>query len=545
MTPNQLATAVLTVLLAGCLAGLVIFQRGSPRRWAFAVLAACAFASVASWTDYGSFQTISVGPSNAKVRQHRPLHFHEFVHYYMGPKYFREVGYLGLYDCIALADREIADEDHTPARISGWIRDLDDVLTDKPYARALADCKEQQLPRFSAERWARFKADVRDLARLVDDGAWPSVVFDAGFNPPPSLVVVTSAVTNLIPIRAGATDTYLIATTLDFVLLFACLLAFRWAFGQTAAAVFAIFFGATFISHYTWNGGSVLRYTWFASIVFGLVALKRERWALAGALLGAATCDRLFPAGFAAGAMLPIAARALKEPAQRLILKRFTIGFAATCAVLFLVSCVVFDAASWRTFFVRVIRHGDVYYVMHIGLKKVLTYRDWVPAKNFHGHEGLVRFRDWNLRLRETWSAMKPIVLPLQALFAAATAWAAMRRRPWEAAMLGGIVFMFVFNLPANYYYVIVTPLPALVLRSAATTTSRERRLRDFSVFTAFAAFWMLTLIASHLSGDGIVYDFYICVALLIFLVVWLVAWAEPAALEPLRAYIAARRKNA
>jgi len=33
---------------------------------------------------------------------------HEFFHYYLGSKYFRELGYLGIYDCTTLADSEIA-----------------------------------------------------------------------------------------------------------------------------------------------------------------------------------------------------------------------------------------------------------------------------------------------------------------------------------------------------------------------------------------------------------------------------------------------------
>src|SRR6185295_9774467 len=106
-------------------------------------------------------------------------------------------------------------------------------------------------------------------------------------------------------------------------LLVACYFAIRSAFGRTTAVVAAITFGATFLSHYSWNGGSVLRFTWLAAILFALAAMKRERWALAGALLATATCDRLFPAAFAAFAMVPVLVRARQSAAHRRILRRF------------------------------------------------------------------------------------------------------------------------------------------------------------------------------------------------------------------------------
>lgn len=540
MTPGQLATATATVLLAAVIASAIPFRRGDFRRWTYPVLCLAAAISITAWTNFGRFQTIPVdvnhsdtSPTRPKVRQHRPFHFHEFVHYYLGPKYFAELGYLGLYDCIALADSEIAQEDGSPKRISGWVRNLSDVLTDKPYRGALSDCTNEQRPRFSAARWSAFKNDLRELAHLTDDGAWRKVVYDAGFNPPPSLILVSGAVTNLVPIRAGELPTYLVATSLDLLLLVVGFFVFRSAFGRTTAVVAVVYFGATFISHYTWNGGSVLRFTWFVSTICALAMMKREQWVLAGALLGAAACDRLFPAAFAAFALVPIAVRARRSLAHRAILTKFALGFGATAFALVLGSLFVFGAGAWGTFFSRIARHGDVYFGMHIGLKKVLTFRDWVPAQQFGGHEGLMRFRDWNFRLRDTWSAMRPLVLPMQALIGAATVWACAHRRPYEAAILGGVVFMFFFNLPANYYYVILTPIPALLFRAAATAPVAMRRYENLAAFAAFNLFWMFTFVVPRLSPDVIVYNFYLCCAALFFLLAWITAWTTPVRRQP------------
>jgi hypothetical protein len=549
LDPNQLATSVLTVLIAASICSALIFIRprrapgsavggstpvDAPRRWGYAVLCVCAMLPVASWLHFGDFHTIFVDASDSdvsasrrKVERHQPFHFHEFFHYYIGAKYFRELGYVDLYDCAALADREIAEEDRAAPRIGGYIRDLDDVLLDKPYDAAIAHCREDALPRFSSGRWASYKHDLRELRRLVPDDWWGGVVTDAGFNPPPSWILLSSTIANVIPIRLGKMQTYLWATSLDMLLLVVCFVAMRSSFGATTAVVAALYFGASFISNYAWNGGAFLRFTWLTAIVLSLVAMKRRRWALAGALLGAATCDRVFPVAFAACAMIPVALQSLRSAEHRRILLRFGGGFAATVAILVVASCAVFGFSAWSVFFSRIIRHSDIYYVMHIGLKKVLTFRDWTPAKNFHGHDGLMRFRDWNLRLRGTWGEMRPLALPIQALAVLGTLLASIRRRPYEAALLGGVVFMFAFNLPANYYYVVLALVPALLFRSAATATSMRARLRDYLVLTAFSAFWMLTLIAPYLARDDIVYNYYICSAFAAFLVTWMAVWIE------------------
>src|SRR6185436_15602748 len=94
VTGTQLATAVLVVLIASVMGAIIVLARGPARRWAWVLLAACAVVAIASWTRNGEFQQIDVDADSntfawrTKVRQHRPFHFHEFVHYYLGPKYF-------------------------------------------------------------------------------------------------------------------------------------------------------------------------------------------------------------------------------------------------------------------------------------------------------------------------------------------------------------------------------------------------------------------------------------------------------------------------
>lgn len=537
---NQLYLAFLTVNVAAMAGGLLVFQRGRPRaqirQWTTAVLCGCALLAVSSWTRFGEMHAIFVDapdatagmPHRRKIERHQPFHFHEFFHYYLGAKYFRDLGYEGLYDCTALADTENAQQLGLPRHVGGWVRDLDDVLRDKSYESAIARCQTEYVDKMSPARWQAFRADLRQLQTLVPDDWWTDVVYDAGFNPPPSWVLLGGLLANVIPIQWAGAPTYLLATGIDMALLAACFLVLRRAFGTAAAAMAGVFFGASFIASYGWNGGAFLRYTWVSFVVFGVAAAKRGRWALAGGLLAAATCDRIFPAGFALGAIAPVAWRAwraARPEVDRKRLARFVVGFGGVTLALVLVSTLVFGFDAWRVFVTRIGRHGDVYYTMHIGLKKVITWRDWTPSQNFHGHEGLQRFHDWNLRLRATWVSMRWLVVPVQALALGGALLASVRRKPQEAALLVGSVAMFCFSLPANYYYVVLALVPAVLLRGAATAPTAARRVRDWVVLCGFALFWMSTLLAPKMFGDDIVYDHFICVTLLVFLGGWIALW--------------------
>ncbi len=532
--PVDIAADILTVIVAGSAFGPIVFGRGEARRRATWVLGAAAVIAVMSWFHFGQFHSIYVDSTSdasssrrPKIERHQPLHFHEFFHYYLGSKYFGEVGYLGLYDCTALADLEIAREDQTGPRIGGYVRDLADVLTDKTYLEAIDHCTTELRPRFTDSRWATFKHDVRELRRLVPDDWWTGATFDAGFNPPPSWVVMSSAIANVIPIRAGLLPTYLISTSLDVALLIVSFFALRSAFGVVTAATAALYFGSSYLASYSWIGGGFLRFTWLACVVLSLVAMKKGRWAWAGAFLAGAACDRLFPAAFGVGAMVPLVYRAIRHGGDRKPIIHFCAAFAGVAFGLFVASTLVFGFDSWRVFFDRILRHKDVYFVMHVGLKKIVTYRDWVASQDFHGHEGLARFRSWNLRLRANWADMRFIVVPIQLLAAAGAVLATIRARPYEAAVLFGVVVMFVFVLPANYYYSILAVVPALLLRRAATSVRPRDRLRDYAALAAFNAFWLGTLVVPHLWRDDIVYDYIICVMLAVFLVLWIAAWIE------------------
>src|SRR5262245_65092133 len=83
------------------------------------------------------------------------FHFHEFFHYYLGAKYVPELGYTGLYDCVAAVDVERGKSYEISTY---WIRDLrtNELRRGPENLDYAAQCRN----RFSPERWAAFKADT-------------------------------------------------------------------------------------------------------------------------------------------------------------------------------------------------------------------------------------------------------------------------------------------------------------------------------------------------------------------------------------------------
>jgi hypothetical protein len=524
----QVIVSVLAVVGGTVVASALLRRRISTRaarRWlgAFAVLA------VVAWTRFGQLHSMFVrppgAPESARVERHRPFQFHEFFHYFVGSKYFPALGYLGLYDCTALADAEIAARDGTAPKVVGYVRDLGDVRVDETADQAKRDCATGARARFSPERWQAFEDDLRQLQALVPDAWWPDVVGDKGLNPPPTWLVLGVAVANLIPVHAAWGPTYLFVTSIDVLLLGLTYLALARAFGRSAAALAAITFGASFLASYGWLGGAVLRFTWIAALAGSIACMRRGRWVAAGVLLGWAVCDRVFPAAFAVGAAIPLAAHAARIRTDRERLARFALGFGATVAVVFALSVALFGLDAWRVFVERTARDAHVHNVLHVGLDKILTYRSWVPAQAFGGHEGLLRFRAWNERIDATWASERPLAWAVQIALLGAAAWASRRRAPHEAALLLGVTAMFVLASPASYYYVVLALVPVVLLRS-----------RQLGALLAFQVFWLLTLLAPRVVADPIVQDLIVCVALAAFLCVWIAVWGRrdpPGAASP------------
>src|SRR4051812_34145109 len=139
-------------------------RRGhAPTRRLNAALALVGLLGGAGWWNYGAFH-FSAGF----------IHYHEFFHYYLGSKYFSELGYTGLYECVAVAEVEAGRGAAVSRR---WIRNLttNELALGTPAVQDPSRC----LDRFpDRARWHLFTRDVEWFRQHVTAGKWAELTAD-------------------------------------------------------------------------------------------------------------------------------------------------------------------------------------------------------------------------------------------------------------------------------------------------------------------------------------------------------------------------------
>ena len=127
-----------------------------------------AVVAVAAYTNFGHFHGAGM------------VHHWEQFHYFIGSKYFPEVGYDGIYTASLAAEREL----ELGHRIQSHIRDLrtNEVVPVGALINHMAEVRD----RFSDERWALFKEDIRYFIERNQYGYFSRIRRDHGYNPTPT-----------------------------------------------------------------------------------------------------------------------------------------------------------------------------------------------------------------------------------------------------------------------------------------------------------------------------------------------------------------------
>jgi len=201
--------------------------------------------------------------------------------------------------------------------------------------------------------------------------------------------------------------------------------------------------------------GATLRHDWIAYMGLGACALRRERWVLAGCLLGLAVMIRAFPGIALAGVGLPclvlylerwyrerrppnlIAHLGEHRAAVRVTLS--AIAFMAFCVV---ATSLIYSFGAWVEWW------------------KKITLLDAGIGTNDVSLRALVAFGSDEPPYRALRSRM-PLYVALIALYVGAAAVAARRLRLDQSALVALPLILVVFN-PANYYAHFIALLPLL-----------------------------------------------------------------------------------
>jgi hypothetical protein len=389
-------------------------------------------------------------------RFHYPAYVqvHEHYHYYLGAKYFPELGYTRLYECTAVADVEAGLRRQIT---SWWIRDLNtNRLT--PGAAIVsnpADCTS----RFTADRWAMFKGDVAWFRSHRTPELWSEALVDHGYNGTPVWAV---AATLLIPNRpVNDTDIVLLAL-LDPLLILTMFGFVWWAFDWQTTCVAMIWWGTNDLSTYLYTGGAFLRADWLAFSVIGVCLVKRGRPALGGFALTYAALLRIFPIVIIFGLALKAImrtwrARAFRiDPAQR----AFAIGSIAAASVLLLLSFVVVGRGlegglqAWDGFAANSRKHLSTPLTNNMGLKTVLSFSPSTRSARIGAFWIDTPWDTWSEARHRVFEQREPFFWLLVVAFVALLARAVEMQEDWVALVLGTTLVPVATELTCYYYAV-------------------------------------------------------------------------------------------
>jgi hypothetical protein len=264
---------------------------------------------------------------------------------------------------------------------------------------------------------------------------------------------------------------------LDPLLLLGAFLTIAYAFGVRTMLVCMVIFGANdFVMYGTNWGGATLRHDWMAYLAFGACAMKRERFALGGALFAASAMIRAFPALALVGATLPTAwwffehrAREGRFPSptfvrtQQPALLRIITGATLGLIVLFTFSVVVLSADAWATWITKVGQLSSGAHANHVSLR--LLVGGWKSQ--------------YPTLLERLPAYIGAIVVMVMLVVAGA------RRATMVQGAILGLMLIPVIFYPANYYIHFVWLLPLLAV---------EQRQPEVPVRAADALIWIALL---------------------------------------------------
>ena len=375
------------------------------------------------------------------------MHAHDVFHYYVGAKYFPELGYFDLYRCSLAVegqttpgakDAVAAVRPGTPVRNlrSGRLEIAAALLPSGPRCDGL----------FDSERWSSFERDVRWFQSRLRARKWKNLLTDHGFNPSPVWTLIGRPLAELIPAKAIPMR---LAVRIDLLLLVAAFAAVGWAFGFTGLCTAVIAWGTNPLSRYQWVGDVFLRHPWLAAGLLGICFLRQRRSAVAGALLALASLLRVFPVF----QLACFGVYAVREGWTRRALApesvRVAAGALAAAGVLIVGGLAVSGrgVSVYEEFFENIVPHSEIFTWSSVGLQPLLAFSPEHGLRNSAAdtQESVQLAKRASLESRWVlrWSAL--------ALFGVLLFRALGRCQAWEAAALGVVPVLLFTNIQSYY----------------------------------------------------------------------------------------------
>jgi hypothetical protein len=380
------------------------------------------------------------------------VHYGDMFHYYLGSKYFEELGHFELYNAVIVADTEQGNE----FVALPWFTDLrtyqnttrDKALEDVDRVRSL----------FSKERWSDFKSDVAYFKKATATPQAPGLMFllmDHGYNGSPVSTFILGTIANVFPVAQVP-----LLATFDVLLVIAMsVLVFR-TFGFDMGALFSVYFCVNVLNPYDFISGCFLRYDWLFYIVVAVCLLERGRYAWSAFFLTLAAMIRIFPAVLFFGMAIVILknVRATRSLDRKYL--RFVLTAAVTGSALFMLPAVSLGSVAqpWREFSERLEVHDNGVYVNHLGLRGIalfepshLSLEKFVEAYKSEHTNDIVRH--WQDVKEAEYKHKKPFVMLAALLVLLAVAAIIWKRDSETESILWPLLFVYAVSFPSHYYY--------------------------------------------------------------------------------------------
>jgi hypothetical protein len=407
------------------------------------VLALCAGLSFASFYNLGHPQFYNAQRGHWTFAHHLDLR-----QYYPTAKYFRELGYVDIYDADLGAYRQdepllAATLDDVPVRD---LRTLETIPAGERTAQSAA-----VMERFSPERWAAYRRDAAWFRNAMGDAMYRSSLVDYGGNATPFWMAIAHLLFSLVAPSDAAFTWFGMIDLVLFGLMFA---AIGRSFGSRAMLICLLVFGANdFVMYGTNWSGATLRHDWLTYLGFGACLLKREHYVSAGSLLALAALIRAFPALALVGVGLPAALRALERGwrarswrelgaglrAEQPLL-RVALGAALALTVGLVFARITLGPGAWSDWYAKVAELESAPHPACVALRNLLA-----------GSTDQAQY------LRARW----PLYAAIVAGFCTVVGLISRNLPPHRSAILALFLVPIVFY-PANYYLHLVFLFPLL-----------------------------------------------------------------------------------
>lgn len=399
------------------------------------ILAAFAFISFASFYNMGNMH---FGGGH--------FHTHDLYHYYMGSKYFKQVGYLHLYDATVQAD----DEKNKFLTSTQNIRDQRNYEV-IPKENAYKNTNEWR-QKFSEKEWEEFKNDVVWFQSHPHGvGWWQGIITDFGYNPPPVWTMIASAFSLVIPtsFEAGM----ILIAYLDAILALVMFYFVFKAFGSRVALFTILFWGATFAPVFSFTGASFLRHDWIIYFVMAICFLKMEKLLPAAFFMALSIGLRVFPLLFLFPVIAALAWKIYEKKKIDFESIRFFVYLALSGLFIFVMTLIFVPGGinAWLAFYEKMHVHKESWNTWNWGFQMIFTYGGEV-------YDNLPF--NWKLEKINQLQNFMPLVIILILLTLSLIAYAARYLSYWEAACIGCITAFMIIN-PTKYYLVyLITLVP-------------------------------------------------------------------------------------